>query len=194
MFCLVYWSCQFIARASNTSLKHWELMGGVSINEDIVIDKSIHKSINSRSAVLKVKKFQLPTTFTGIIIVILSIEGTTFQYQHFMLCLQYISHMFVSKMLSNWSKEILGGSKHIIVLCIMWCWIKMCHNLYLQKYMADIGKAWPVLIVCGGILPLFLSVIWLMMIRHFVAAMPWITVVFFNVLIISVTMFFYVKG
>jgi uncharacterized membrane protein SirB2 len=49
--------------------------------------------------------------------------------------------------------------------------------------MADIGKAWPVLIVCGGILPLFLSVIWLMMIRHFVAAMPWITVVLFNVLI-----------
>lgn len=60
--------------------------------------------------------------------------------------------------------------------------------------MADIGKAWPVLIVCGGILPLFLSVIWLMMIRHFVAAMPWITVVLFNVLIISVTMFYYLKG
>lgn len=37
-------------------------MGGVSINEDIVIDKSIHKSINSRSAVLKVEFFQLPTS------------------------------------------------------------------------------------------------------------------------------------
>ncbi|XP_020240179.1 choline transporter protein 1 [Cajanus cajan] len=111
----VYWSCQFIARASNTSLKHWQQMGGVNINEDIVIDKSIHKTINSRSAVLK-------------------------------------------------------------------------------RYMADIGKAWPVLIVCGGILPLFLSVIWLMMIRHFVAAMPWITVVLFNVLIISVTMFYYLKA
>ncbi|KAJ1381525.1 Choline transporter-like [Sesbania bispinosa] len=111
----VYWSCQFIARASNTSLKHWQQMGGVNINEDIVIDKSIHKSINSRSAVLK-------------------------------------------------------------------------------RYMADIGKAWPVLIVCGGILPLFLSVIWLMMIRHFVAAMPWITVVLFNVLIVSVTMFYYLKA
>ncbi|RDX73162.1 Choline transporter protein 1, partial [Mucuna pruriens] len=111
----VYWSCQFIARASNTSLKHWQQMGGVNINEDIVIDKSIHKSINSRSAVLK-------------------------------------------------------------------------------RYMADIGKSWPVLIVCGGILPLFLSVIWLMMIRHFVAAMPWITVVLFNVLIISVTMFYYLKA
>ncbi|KAL1296314.1 hypothetical protein HN51_057017 [Arachis hypogaea] len=111
----VYWSCQFIARPSNTSLKHWQQMGGVSINENIVIDKSIHKSINSRSAVLK-------------------------------------------------------------------------------RYMADMGKAWPVLIVCGGILPLFLSVIWLMLIRHFVAAMPWITVVLFNVLIISVTMFYYLKA
>ncbi|KAJ1401910.1 hypothetical protein SESBI_28434 [Sesbania bispinosa] len=110
----VYWSCQFIAQASNVSLKHWQQMDGVNINEDIVIDKSIHKYINSRSAVLK-------------------------------------------------------------------------------RYMADIGKAWPVLIVCGGILPVFLSVIWLLMIRHFVAAMPWITVVFFNVLIVSVTMFYYLK-
>lgn len=60
--------------------------------------------------------------------------------------------------------------------------------------MADIGKSWPVLIVCGAIVPLFLSVIWLLMIRHFVAAMPWITVVLFNILIISVTMFYYLKG
>ncbi|XP_040985730.1 choline transporter protein 1 [Juglans microcarpa x Juglans regia] len=111
----VYWSCQFIARASNMSLRHWQQMGGVKINEDIIIDKSIHRSINSRSSVLK-------------------------------------------------------------------------------RYMADIGKAWPVLIVCGGILPLFLSVIWLLMIRHFVAAMPWITVALFNVLIVSVTMFYYLKA
>ncbi|KAL4378058.1 hypothetical protein GQ457_02G037750 [Hibiscus cannabinus] len=111
----VYWSCQFIARASNTSLRHWQQMGGVNINEDIVIDKSIHRSINSRSSVLK-------------------------------------------------------------------------------RYMADIGKSWPVLIVCGGFLPLFLSVIWLLMIRHFVAAMPWITVALFNILIITVTMFYYLKA
>nr|KYP40982.1 Choline transporter-like protein 5 [Cajanus cajan] len=110
----VYWSCEFIARASNVSLKHWKQMGGVTINEDIVLDKAIHEYINSHSAVLK-------------------------------------------------------------------------------RYMADIGKAWPVLIVCGGILPLFLSVIWLLLIRHLVAAMPWITVVLFNVLIVSVTMFFYLK-
>lgn len=65
---------------------------------------------------------------------------------------------------------------------------------FLQRYVADIGKSWPVLIVCGALLPLFLSVIWLLMIRYFVAAMTWITVVLFNALIVSVTMFCYIKG
>ncbi|KAJ4836176.1 Choline transporter protein 1 [Turnera subulata] len=111
----VYWRCQFIARASNISLRHWQQMGGVNINDDMVIDKSIHRSINARSSVIK-------------------------------------------------------------------------------RYMADIGKSWPVLIVCGGLLPLFLSVIWLLLIRHFVAAMPWITVTLFNMLIVSVTMFCYLKA
>ncbi|KAL5715548.1 Choline transporter protein 1 [Ranunculus cassubicifolius] len=111
----VYWSCQFIARASNASLGRWQQLGGVNINEDIMIDKSIHRFINSRSSVLK-------------------------------------------------------------------------------RYVADVGKAWPVLIVCGGILPLFLSIFWLLMIRHFVAAMTWITVILFNVLIISFTMLYYLKA
>lgn len=111
----VYWSCQFIARASNSSMRHWQQMGGVSIQENILIDKTIHEAINSPSAVLK-------------------------------------------------------------------------------RYVADIGKSWPVLIVCGGIVPLFLSVIWLLMIRYFVAAMTWITVIVFNVLIVSVTILSYAKA
>ncbi|KAI3834021.1 hypothetical protein MKW92_053557 [Papaver armeniacum] len=111
----VHWSCQFIARPSNASLMKWQQMGGVSINQSIIIDKAIHRSINSRLAVLK-------------------------------------------------------------------------------RYVADVGKSWGVLIVCGGILPLFLSVFWLLMIRYFVAAMTWITVAVFNVLIISVTMFYYLKA
>lgn len=56
----VYWSCQFIARASNVSLKHWQQMGGINIDENILIDKTIHKAINSKSSVLKVCK--LPGT------------------------------------------------------------------------------------------------------------------------------------
>ncbi|KMZ56970.1 Choline transporter like family [Zostera marina] len=111
----VFWSCQFKAEASNASLKHWQQMGGVNIDENIVIDKIIHKSINSPSAVLK-------------------------------------------------------------------------------RYISDIGKTWPVLIVCGAILPLFFSVIWLLMIRHFVSVMTWITIILFNALIISVTMLFYTKA
>lgn len=111
----VYWSCQYIARASNSSLRHWQQMGGVNIQEDMIIDKSIRRSMNSRASVLK-------------------------------------------------------------------------------RYVADIGKSWPVLIVCGGLVPLFLSIIWLLLIRHFVAAMPWITVVLFNMLLISVTVFYYLKA
>ena len=53
---VVYWSCQFIARASNSSLRHWEQMGGVNIQEDMVIDKSIRRSVNSRASVLKVRE------------------------------------------------------------------------------------------------------------------------------------------
>ncbi|KAL6570605.1 Choline transporter protein 1 [Orobanche gracilis] len=110
-----YWTCQFIARASNVSLMHWEQMGGVKVIQDISIDKSIHKSINSRSSVLK-------------------------------------------------------------------------------RYVADVGKSWPVLLVCGGFLPLLLSIVWLLMIRYFVSGMPWITVIVFNVLMVSVTMFYYLKA
>ncbi|KAL5063597.1 hypothetical protein RYX36_025334, partial [Vicia faba] len=61
------------------------------------------------------------------------------------------------------------------------------------RYMADIGKTCPVLIVYGGILPLFLSMIWLILICHFVSAIPRIRVVFFDLLIVSVTMFYYLK-
>ncbi|GMH17966.1 hypothetical protein Nepgr_019807 [Nepenthes gracilis] len=64
----------------------------------------------------------------------------------------------------------------------------------LKRYMADIERSWPVLIVCGRVLPLFLLVIWLLMIRHFVIEMPWITIIPFNILVISVTMFFYSKA
>lgn len=44
-----------MARASNSSLKHWQQMGGVNINVDLLIDKTVHRAINSPSAVLKVR-------------------------------------------------------------------------------------------------------------------------------------------
>lgn len=79
-------------------------MGGVNIDEDIVIDKSIHKSINSRSAVLKVNIFQLPTTFIGIMIVILSREDVTTQYQHCML------HLHLQRIIC---RDLMNIQRHV---------------------------------------------------------------------------------
>ncbi|KAG2246344.1 hypothetical protein Bca4012_090676 [Brassica carinata] len=39
----VYWSCQYIARK----------MGGVNIQDDVIIDKSIRRSLDSRASVVK---------------------------------------------------------------------------------------------------------------------------------------------
>ncbi|KAL8228688.1 hypothetical protein R6Q57_013588 [Mikania cordata] len=111
----VLWSCEFMTRKSNASLQQWHQMGGQTVDDGMILDKTVHKSINSQSSVLK-------------------------------------------------------------------------------RYVADIGKAWPVLIVCGGIIPLTLSLMWLAMIQRLVAAMTWITIALFDVLIISVTMFFYLKA
>lgn len=38
-------------------------MGGANIQEDIIIDKTIHKAINSPSAVLKVKNYYYVSLF-----------------------------------------------------------------------------------------------------------------------------------
>lgn len=64
----------------------------------------------------------------------------------------------------------------------------------LKRYAADVGKSWPVLIVCGGLLPLFLSAIWLLLIRYFVGVMTWGTIIILNILTFSVTTFFYIKA
>uniref|UniRef100_A0A9I9DE03 Choline transporter-like protein n=1 Tax=Cucumis melo TaxID=3656 RepID=A0A9I9DE03_CUCME len=62
----VYWSCQFLDRPSNVSLTHWKLMGGMNIDADLIIDKSIHKSTNSRSSVLKFLLVLCSTLLTEI--------------------------------------------------------------------------------------------------------------------------------
>lgn len=67
-------------------------------------------------------------------------------------------------------------------------------SVILKRYVADVGKSWPVLIVCGGLLPLFLSAIWLLIIRYFVGVMTWATIIILNILTFSVTTFFYIKA
>ena len=42
-------------------------MGGMNIDADLIIDKSIHKSTNSRSSVLKVYKFFFSTMHAVIV-------------------------------------------------------------------------------------------------------------------------------
>ncbi|RWW34231.1 hypothetical protein GW17_00001013 [Ensete ventricosum] len=171
----VYWSCQFIARASNVSLKHWQQMGGVNIDEDIIIDKTIHRAVNSPSPVLKVGDF------ISFYLVHISFEWTADTLSHsctYMNAAHALSFYLLPPKVSHHPNETFY----------------LMNIFFMQRYVADIGKAWPVLIVCGGILPVFLSVIWLLMIRHFVAGMTWITVILFNALVISVTMFYYTKA
>jgi choline transporter-like protein 2/4/5 len=64
----------------------------------------------------------------------------------------------------------------------------------LQRYIADLGRAWPVLVVCGGIAPLVLSIAYLILVRYFVGVLTWLTIILLNILTLLVTLFFYIKG
>jgi choline transporter-like protein 2/4/5 len=79
---------------------------------------------------------------------------------------------------------ILGASIHVFdnSLC------------KIQRYIADLGRAWPVLVVCGGIVPLLLSITWLILVCYFVGVITWLTIILLNVVALFVTLFFYVKG
>ncbi|XP_073392196.1 choline transporter protein 1 isoform X2 [Physcomitrium patens] len=63
-----------------------------------------------------------------------------------------------------------------------------------KRYVADLGRAWPVLVVCGGIAPLVLSIAYLVLVRYFVGVLTWITIILLNVLTALVTLFFYIKA
>eukprot|EP00250_Pteridium_aquilinum_P017010 c23411_g2_i1 orf=307-2409(-) len=67
-------------------------------------------------------------------------------------------------------------------------------SMIIKRYAADLGRAWPVLVVCGGIAPLVLSVLWLLIVRYFVGVITWITVALLNVLALGVTIFLYIKA
>ncbi len=63
-----------------------------------------------------------------------------------------------------------------------------------QRYVADLGRAWPVLFVCGGLLPMLLCMLWLVAIRYYVGVVTWLTFVLLNVFMILLTLYFYFKG
>jgi hypothetical protein len=60
--------------------------------------------------------------------------------------------------------------------------------------MADLGRAWPVLFVCGGLLPMLLCMLWLVAIRYYVGVVTWLTFVLLNVFMILLALYFYFKG
>lgn len=43
-----------MTRKSNVSLQQWHMMGGQTVDDGMILDKTVHKSINSQSSVLKV--------------------------------------------------------------------------------------------------------------------------------------------
>lgn len=137
---VVYWSCQYIARASNWSLSHWQKMGGVNIQDDVIIDKSIRRSLDSRASVVKVREM--------IIFSLWHVDST------FKLVLGTLKNVW-----------LFNGSVMLLIL-------------------ASHGQYW---LFVEALSHSFNPVVWLLLIRHFVAAMPWITVVLFNMLLISVT-------
>jgi len=102
----------------------------------------------------------------------------------------YTSHSFCTTWSSFESSEIwscfviLGASIHVFdnSLC------------KIQRYIADLGRAWPVLVVCGGIVPLLLSITWLILVCYFAGLITWLTIILLDVVALFVTLFFYVKG
>jgi hypothetical protein len=72
--------------------------------------------------------------------------------------------------------------------------IEFQNELTIQRYVADLGRAWPVLVVCGGIAPFILSMFWLLIVRFFVGVVTWLTVILTNIFALAITVFFYIKG
>ncbi|XP_024392158.1 choline transporter protein 1 [Physcomitrium patens] len=63
----------------------------------------------------------------------------------------------------------------------------------LKRYIADLGRSWPVLLLCGGFVPLVLSVLWVVLLCNFLRPTAWISLALLNVLALLVTLYFYIK-
>lgn len=63
-----------------------------------------------------------------------------------------------------------------------------------ERYISDLAKAWPVILVCGCVVSFLLSFVWLVLIRYFVACITWVSILLVNLLAIALTIFTYVKA
>lgn len=64
----------------------------------------------------------------------------------------------------------------------------------LQRYVADLGRAWLVLIVCAGVAPFILGFVFLILMRFLAGLMTWFFVIGVNLLLIAVVLYTYAKG
>jgi len=64
----------------------------------------------------------------------------------------------------------------------------------INRYIADLGNAWLVLLVCGLALSFVASFVWLVLMRYFSGIMAWFTVLIVNVFAWAVLLFSYMKA
>jgi hypothetical protein len=64
----------------------------------------------------------------------------------------------------------------------------------MQRYVADLGRSWLVLVVCAGVAPFLLGFVFLILMRFLAGLMTWLFIVCVNLLLIAVTLYTYAKG
>eukprot|EP00963_Diacronema_lutheri_P002214 scaffold148_cov341-Pavlova_lutheri.AAC.22 len=62
------------------------------------------------------------------------------------------------------------------------------------RYLADIWTAWAVLLVAGVVIPLILSILWIIIMRYSIGIFAWVILIGVNAFNIGITLFFFVKA
>ena len=66
--------------------------------------------------------------------------------------------------------------------------------LTFTRYLSDIWIAWPVLLVAGVVIPLILSILWIIIMRYSIGFFSWLILIAVNAFNIGITLFFFVKA
>ncbi|KAK3277731.1 hypothetical protein CYMTET_14276 [Cymbomonas tetramitiformis] len=64
----------------------------------------------------------------------------------------------------------------------------------MERYFGDFQEAWVLLVVCGALLPLLFSSIWMLVMRYFTWVLVWTTLITANILLFGLTIAAYVKS
>lgn len=63
-----------------------------------------------------------------------------------------------------------------------------------DRYIEDLELGWPVIVVCGAVVPLGLSAVWLLLMRYLAGVFAWTVIAFANFAAIGIFLFFGVKA